>query len=79
MNYKQTSSPRRISDKQAYIHSEQDYKNKKNKKTNNDKKRRKSKMFKDQDCDYDTLCLSYEHESNNFQDKYQNEKSILFY
>lgn len=43
------------------------------------KQRRRSKIFKESDCDYDSLCLSYESFNENSQNKYQNEKSILFF
>ena len=43
------------------------------------KQRRRSKIFKESDCDYDSLCLSYESFNEQSQNKYQNEKSILFF
>ena len=43
------------------------------------KQRRKSKIFQESDCDYDSLCLSYESFNQQSQNKYQNEKSILFF
>ena len=45
----------------------------------NSKPRRKSSIFKDSKCDYDSLCLSYEFSNEQSPNKYQNEKSILFF
>lgn len=68
------------SKKKSIVHISQSSSEIKHSKDENKKQQRnKSKVSKNSDCDYDTLCLSYESFHNQSQNKYQNEKSIFIF